>query len=82
MVENSAPTVLRCPACGGELIQKSRPRLLLVGLTMLAAPALARVWTVLWVPAIVLALTGIYLVVWATLGRARWCRNCKKFPLG
>lgn len=82
MVETPAPAAPRCPACGGELIQKSRVRLLLTGLAMLAAVGLAHVWPALRAPAIVLALTGIYLVIWATLGRARWCRSCKKFPLG
>lgn len=72
----------RCPACGGGLIQKSRARLLLVGLAMLASLALPLVWPVLWAPVVVLALTGGYLLVWAMLGRARWCRSCKKFPLG
>ena len=28
---------------------------------------------------VVANLTGIYLIVWATLGKGSWCRNCKRF---
>jgi hypothetical protein len=34
-----------------------------------------------WAPGVILLLTGIYLIVWATLGKGYWCRNCKKFSL-
>ena len=33
----------------------------------------------LWAPAILLGLTGVYLLAWATVGRGRWCRACKRF---
>ena len=72
----------KCPACGGDLIQKSRARLLVVGLLMVCSPVLAWLLPILWAPAIVLALTGLYLLVWATLGRGRWCRSCKMFRTG
>ena len=63
------------------MIQKSRARLIVVGLSLVVASASAFVWAVLWVPAIIAALTGAYLLVWATLGGARWCRSCKAFPI-
>ena len=72
----------KCPVCGGDLIQKNRMRLLVVGLLMVLASTLAWLVPLLHVPAIILFLTGLYLVVWATLGRGRWCRNCKLFLPG
>jgi hypothetical protein len=70
-----------CPTCGGELIHKSKVRLIVVGGCMVASIAIAFFIPWFWVPGIILALIGIYLLVWATLGRARWCRNCKKFSI-
>ena len=72
---------MKCKTCDGEMIQKSRIRLAMVGIVMLATLALAFVIPHFWVPAIILAFTGAYLLVWATLGRGCWCRNCKKFNL-
>jgi hypothetical protein len=68
-----------CPACGGEMIQKSKVKLIMVGLCMLASVVIAFLVRWFWAPGIILALAGIYLLVWATLGKARWCRSCKKF---
>ena len=68
-----------CLTCGGEMIQKSRARLIFVGLCLIALVAIAFAIPLFWAPGIILALTGIYLLAWATLGQARWCRNCKKF---
>ena len=62
-------------------LRKSPQRLLLVGLLMVASPAVAAVVPSLWAPAIILVLTGLYLMIWATLGRGYWCRECKKFSL-
>jgi hypothetical protein len=70
-----------CKSCGGEMIQKSRVRLTGVGGVMLAISALAVVFPRFWPVAIILALTGVYLVVWGTLGQGGWCRDCKKFNL-
>ena len=70
---------MKCRTCDGEMIQKSRTRLAGAGLLMLAACALAFIIPYFWLPAIILAFTGVYLLVWATLGRGCWCRNCKKF---
>jgi len=61
------------------MIQKSKARLIVVGLCMIASVAIAFAFPLFWVPGIILALTGIYLLAWATLGQARWCRNCKTF---
>lgn len=70
---------LTCRRCNGEVVLKSRPRLVIVGLVMLAAAGLG--WVIPWfqIPALILALTGVYLLIWATLGRGRWCRGCKRF---
>jgi hypothetical protein len=72
---------MKCKTCGGEMVQKSRLRLGIVGLLMLLSPVIAFRFPWLWVPGIILSLTGIYLLAWATLGNACWCRNCKKFNL-
>jgi hypothetical protein len=81
MPEAIAQKKFSCPACGGEMIQKSKARLIIVGLCMVASVALALFVPLFWAPGIILALTGVYLLVWATLGKARWCRNCKKISV-
>jgi hypothetical protein len=78
MVKNKTS---KCKTCGGEMVQKSRLRLIVVGLLMLLSPAIAFRFALFWAPGIILFLTGIYLLAWATLGNACWCRNCKKFSL-
>jgi len=52
-------------------MHRSRPRLFIVGILMLATVAAPAVFPVLWVPGILLLLAGICLVVWATLGRGQ-----------
>jgi hypothetical protein len=61
------------------MIQKSRARLILVGLVLLLSVGLTFRFAWFWVPGIILFLTGAYLLIWATLGHGCWCRNCKKF---
>ena len=61
------------------MVRKSRWRLLAVGALMIASIAAAPFVPYFWVPGVVLALTGVYLVVWATVGKGGWCRACKKF---
>ncbi len=75
--------MLTCPTCGKPLIQKPRGRLLTVGCTMLGIAGIAFITLPLWfIPAtVILGLTAIYLIVWGTLGKARWCRCCKTFPM-
>ena len=73
--------VLTCRTCGGEMIQKNRWRLFLVGLLMVAAIASAFFVPYFWVLGVLLLPAGAYLMVWATLGRGYWCRTCKKFNL-
>ncbi len=63
------------------MVQKNRPLLAVVGFTLLLSPALALIAAYFWLPTIILFLTGIYLLVWATRGQGRWCGNCKKFSL-
>jgi hypothetical protein len=70
-----------CPTCGGETIQKSKARLILVGVGMIASIVVAFRFPLLAIPAILLTAIGIYLLIWAILGKARWCRNCKKFSI-
>jgi len=28
-----------------------------------------------------LGLVGLYLMAWAIIGKGRWCRECKRFPI-
>jgi hypothetical protein len=70
---------ISCKRCGGEVVQKSRGRLVVVGVLMLAGLGLGPLWPALWAPAVILGLAGAYLVVWALAGRGRWCRGCKRF---
>jgi hypothetical protein len=72
---------MKCLACGGEMIQKDRGRLFIVGVLMCASLAVAFVRPFFWLPGIILLLTGLYLIVWATLGKGGWCRNCKRFNI-
>ncbi len=81
MPEAIAKKQLPCPACGGEMIQKSRARLIVVGLGMIASLGIAFFFPLFWAPGIVLALAGFYLLAWATLGKALWCRHCKQFSI-
>lgn len=64
------------------MIRKSRLRLFVVGLLMIAALPIAAYIPLLWPPAIISALAGVYLIVWATAGKGRWCRTCKRFSVG
>jgi len=68
-----------CPACGGPLIQKNRAKLIITGVCMCASLVASVFVPLLLMPAIILALAGIYLIAWGTIGKGRWCRNCKRF---
>jgi hypothetical protein len=68
-----------CRRCGGEVVQKSRSRLVLVGALMFVGLSLSLLPPLWWAPAVVLALAGAYLLAWALVGRGRWCRGCKRF---
>lgn len=72
---------MQCKTCGAEMIQKSRLWLFVVGFAMIASTALAIGLRDLWLPGVILAIIGMYLVVWATLGKGSWCRNCKRFNI-
>ena len=72
---------MRCRTCGGDMVQKSRLRLSAIGLLMTTSIAIVFRFAWFWVPAILLIPMGIYLLVWATLGRGYWCRSCKKISL-
>jgi ABC-type Mn2+/Zn2+ transport system permease subunit len=69
-----------CPTCGTELTLKSKSLLIAVGLAMLAS--IAGIFLSLWLvlPAGLTAIVGAYLILWATRGKALWCRTCKKAP--
>ncbi len=79
MAEVQIPSAFGCATCGGEMIQKSRPRLIVTGAGMLASVGVAAIFPLFWLAAVVLVPTGLYLLAWATVGKARWCRTCKKF---
>lgn len=68
-----------CKRCGGQVVQKSRARLVGVGGLMLTGLGLGFLWPPLWALATIPGLTGVYLLVWASAGRGRWCRGCKRF---
>src|SRR5262249_25152927 len=68
-------------SCGGEMIQKSRWRLFIVGVLLSASIAIAFFFPYFWAPGIILELTGLYLMVWATFGEGCWCRTCKKLSI-
>jgi hypothetical protein len=42
---------------------------------MIASTAIAFAFPLFWAPDIILALTEIYLLAWATIGDAHRCRN-------
>jgi hypothetical protein len=69
----------KCPTCGTVMIQKSRPRLIIVGVCLVASLGLAVAVPMLWIPSLLTTATGIFLIVWATAGNGRWCRQCKTF---
>jgi hypothetical protein len=71
-----------CKRCGGEVVQKSCGRLAVVGILMIAALSLGFLSWPLWLPAAVCSLAGLYLLVWASVGRGRWCRGCNRFNGG
>lgn len=71
----------RCSTCGLELTQRNRALLFIVGFLMLASLAVAMRLPVLWIPATILALAGAYLLVWATLAKGMWCRQCKSMRI-
>lgn len=63
------------------MIQKSAPRLLATGgLFLCAAAVIGWRFRFLLLLGVLLGLTGLYLLVWALRGKARWCRTCKAFP--
>lgn len=72
-------TAINCKTCGQEMIQKSRLRLVVVGVVMIAMTGFPFYIPWLIGPGIISLLTGICLLIWATLGRGCWCRNCISF---
>lgn len=70
-----------CPACGRELTQKSRPLLSLVGAAFLVAAIPLLFLNYVWIVGIITAGLGLYLLFWSILGKGKWCRHCKKFPV-
>lgn len=63
------------------MVQKNRARLIVVGVLLIAAAGISFYFSAFLVPGVILSLTGVYLLLWATLGRGGWCRACKKFSL-
>jgi hypothetical protein len=77
--EGNAMPGMNCKTCGGEMVQNSRSRLFLVGVVMIASVGIAAYGPFYAAPGVLLFFCGVYLVVWATLGKGRWCRACKRF---
>ena len=72
----------RCPTCGGPLIQKPRSRLVLGALVFLVISAVVfRAFHGFRVVLFTLGSVGLYLTAWALIGKGRWCRQCKRFPI-
>lgn len=62
-------------------MQFSRVNLGAIGVALILIAAmmpLANRWLLL--PGVAVALAGGWLILWATLGKGRWCRTCKIFP--
>jgi len=74
---------VKCPTCGGELIQQNRLMLIAFGICTLfaAAVTIRQGGFVDIVIALALMPIGGYLIFWAVLAKGLWCRTCKKFPL-
>jgi hypothetical protein len=70
-----------CPSCGHELTQKSRSLLSLLGAACLIAAIPLLFFQYVWMVAIVTAAAGLFLLFWSILGKGKWCRRCKKFPV-
>jgi hypothetical protein len=70
-----------CPVCGRELTQKRRSTLSICGVALVIAaiPLLYRRY--IWLLAILMAATGLYLLIWSVFGKGKWCTRCKKFPI-
>lgn len=68
-----------CKTCQNELIQKNRIVLFLVGMGMLILSVV--LFYIPWVmlASVPAAMGGGYLLVWSTVGKGQWCRQCKKF---
>jgi len=70
-----------CPTCGGALIQKSRIKLFLAGMILMVLSSIVLIFNFkFWPFAILPILTAVYLIVWSSLGKGYWCRQCKNFP--
>jgi uncharacterized membrane protein len=70
-----------CSVCGSEVIRKSRLRLGASGALMIGGALASLAFRATWPLAVLLALTGGYLLFWATKGKGAWCRQCKRIAL-
>jgi hypothetical protein len=76
------PNYLSCPTCGNKLLRKNRTKLFFVGFAvLLAIVGCFFLSPIFWIATSVLVLIAGYLIVWSTLGKGLWCRQCKKFPI-
>jgi hypothetical protein len=71
-----------CETCGGDLFQKNRLVLLVIGLLLLTPIVFVHGGGVMTALSFCLALIGAYFLVWSILARGRWCRNCKQMARG
>jgi hypothetical protein len=70
-----------CVQCGNPLIHRDRLLLFLVGVAMCATPLIAYFVPLLWAPTLLAMLAGVYLILWSSLGKGLWCRQCKSFRI-
>jgi hypothetical protein len=68
-----------CQGCGATLVRRNRVLLFVSGALMCLTPLIALRIPLLWAPAGILFLAGGYLILWSTVGRGLWCRQCKSF---
>jgi hypothetical protein len=61
------------------MVRKSRPGLFCAGILMILWNTLVVVSLFFLISGAFFAVVGVYLIIWATLGKGCWCRNCKRF---
>lgn len=75
------PVTQICPACGHQLTQKNRPAINVAGAVLIVAAVPLLFRSYYWLIAILMAATGLYLLIWSIFGKGKWCSRCKKFPV-
>lgn len=71
---------MNCPTCGGAMREFNRIFVFVAGFAWFAAAVAMTQLGMLKYLSPLFGLTGIFFLIWATLGQGLWCRNCKTFP--